>query len=138
MTKRTILIDQERCTGCWTCAMVCHVANHLEEDEYRLHVETIGSGGIDEPSGEFPNLSMSWKPVYTKKCTLCADRIGEGLDPYCMRNCPSEALLHGDLDDEASAIRKRYDELMAKGRRVVKPFPWEDSRPEVIYLVKGE
>lgn len=136
MTKRTILVDAERCTGCWTCAMVCHMAHHLEEGEYRLHVETIGGGGVDEPEGQFPELRMSWKPVYTKKCTLCADRLAEGQEPYCMRNCPAEALVHGDLDDPDSAVRKRYDALKAKGRRELRPQAWEDSRPEVLYLLK--
>ena len=39
-----MLVDIDRCIGCWTCAMGCKVGNHLEDDEYRVEVETHGSG----------------------------------------------------------------------------------------------
>ena len=45
-----MLVDLERCIGCWTCAMGCKVGNHLADDEYRVEVKTHGSGaGIDRP-----------------------------------------------------------------------------------------
>lgn len=136
MAKQTILIDTRRCTGCWTCGMVCHAAHHLELDEYWLHVETMGAGGIDEPGGTYPDLYMEWKPRHTKSCILCADRLAEGLRPLCEDSCPTQAIVIGDLDDENSEVRKRYDKLLAKGRRLVPAEKWEDLRPEVIYMIK--
>mgnify|MGYP000822662312 FL=1 len=60
-----MLVDIDRCIGCWTCAMGCKVGNHLEDDEYRVEVETHGSGaGIDRPEGVYPDLHMWWQPVY--------------------------------------------------------------------------
>ena len=59
-----MLVDIDRCIGCWTCAMGCKVGNHLEDDEYRVEVETHGSGqGIDRPEGVYPDLHMWWQPV---------------------------------------------------------------------------
>lgn len=138
MAKAKILVDLDRCTGCWTCAMACHVAHHLEEEEYWCHVETIGDGGIDEPSGEMGNQSMSWKPVFTKKCILCADRAKEGQLPYCVFNCPAEALYYGDPDDPESEYSKRYAELMERrGYRVVPRMPWDNIREGIEYVSKG-
>ena len=37
-----MLVDVDRCIGCWTCAMACKVGNHLQDDEYRLEVKTHG------------------------------------------------------------------------------------------------
>lgn len=50
MSNEAILIDLDRCTGCWTCSMACKMAHHLDVDEYRVSVRTIGGGRIDEPS----------------------------------------------------------------------------------------
>ena len=31
MADATILVDLQRCTGCWTCAMSCMVGNRLDD-----------------------------------------------------------------------------------------------------------
>ena len=52
-----MLVDVDRCIGCWTCAMACKVGNHLEDDEYRVEVETHGSGaGIDKTEAAFSEI----------------------------------------------------------------------------------
>ena len=76
---RKMLVDLNRCVGCWTCSMACKMGNHLADDEYRVTVRTNGSGaGIDRPSGEYPKLHMNWMPIYKKSCTFCPDRVAEG------------------------------------------------------------
>ncbi len=71
MAKK-MLVDLQRCVGCWTCAMACKVGNGLEDDDYRIIVRTNGSGaGIDRPQGTYPNLRMGWQPIYQKSCTFC-------------------------------------------------------------------
>ena len=49
-----MLVDIDRCIGCWTCAMGCKVGNHLEDDEYRVEVETHGSA----PASTVPRVSI--------------------------------------------------------------------------------
>ena len=88
-----MLVDIDRCIGCWTCAMGCKVGNHLEDDEYRVEVETHGSGqGIDRPEGVYPDLHMWWQPVLPAGCTFCAERMKEGEPQFCVMDCPTQAL----------------------------------------------
>lgn len=137
MSKEAILVDLERCTGCWTCAMSCKMAHHLSVDEYRLSVRTVGSGGIDEPIGVFPDLRMSWMPIFSSKCTMCVDRKSNGQMPFCMMSCPSKAIIHGDIDDAESALSKKRSELLSRNYRAVRLPVWEDTRQQVLYLTKG-
>ena len=123
-----MLVDIDRCIGCWTCAMGCKVGNHLEDDEYRVEVETHGSGqGIDRPEGVYPDLRMWWQPVYLPSCTFCAERIdaGDGQVQACVAACPAGARVFGELDD----IRAEAE--AAGGYQLL---PEEDTNPSVWYI----
>ncbi len=98
-----MLVDIDRCIGCWTCAMACTVGNHLGDEEYRIEIETHGSGkGIDRPAGVYPNLNMWWKPNYSPNCTFCASRVADDLLPFCVMDCPLQALAFGNDADPDS------------------------------------
>jgi anaerobic dimethyl sulfoxide reductase subunit B (iron-sulfur subunit) len=68
------IVDLNRavCVGCHSCAMACPF------------------GAPRFPDGK----SMS-------KCSLCADRIDNNLEPACVRVCPTRALRFGDVDELA-------------------------------------
>lgn len=113
---RKMLIDLDRCIGCWTCAMACKVGNHLDDDEYRIDVETHGSGaGIDRPAGVYPDLRMTWQPIYRDTCTFCPERLAAGELPFCVSCCPTEALAFGDEADPASSFAQALDRVTGKG-----------------------
>ena len=102
MAKK-MLIDLQRCVGCWTCSMACKVGNHLDDEDFRIVVRTNGSGaGIDRPQGIYPNLRMTWQPIYQKSCTFCAERIKDGKPQFCVMDCPTKALAFGDENDPES------------------------------------
>jgi Fe-S-cluster-containing dehydrogenase component len=137
MSKPTILINLQRCTGCWTCSLACKVGNHLADEEWWQYVRTLGSGeGIDRPGGVWPDLHMSWMPIHTEKCTLCAVRTFEELDPFCVHNCPNKAMTYGDLDDTDSPGARELARLRDMGYRVFKLPEWERGRPEIFYAEK--
>ena len=135
--KPVILANINRCTGCWTCSLACKMAYDLDVDQFRMYVRTLGSGeGIDEPAGEWPNLSMDWMPIWTQKCTMCPDRISEGKDPYCVYNCPTGALTYGDLDDPDNAVTEREEELEGLGFREFKIPSFEGTRENITYITR--
>lgn len=137
MNKPSILVNLKRCTGCWTCSLACKVGNNLGVEEYWQFVRTNGDGsGIDEPAGVWPDVSMSWMPIYTTNCRLCGSRIAEGLEPFCTYNCPSQAMTFGDLDDSESPVSVKMDELKRMGYKIFQLPSWEGTRREIYYAEK--
>lgn len=127
----TILVDLQRCTGCWTCSLACKVGNQLPDEEFWLTVRTLGSGeGIDRPAGVWPNLHMSWMPVWTTKCVKCPARMARGDEPYCVYSCPNGALTIGD------AAKAAEEALRDKGFRFFTLPAWENSKDGILYAEK--
>ena len=52
-----------------------------------------------------------------------------GLDPACVSNCPTDALVFGDLDDPESRISKLADKKKAKAWKAE-----EKTNPSVLYV----
>lgn len=103
MAYSKLLVNLERCTGCWSCAVGCKMVNELADDVFRITVKTHGSGaGTDRPAGVWPNLSMDWQPVWSRQCTDCAEgNADHGM--FCVYTCPSRALTCGDAADAEMA-----------------------------------
>lgn len=136
MAKK-MLVDLERCIGCWTCAMACKVCHDLPDDEYRITIETKGSGaGIDRPAGVYPDLHMSWQPLYHKTCTWCAERQAKGEPLMCVYDCPTEALAYGDEDDPESAFSVNLARCEAKGCHTFELPESEGMKHGVVYAAK--
>lgn len=133
MAKDTrILVNLHRCTGCWTCSMACKVVNELSDEDFWVTVRTLGSGeGIDRPAGTWPDLHMSWMPVWSKDCVRCVSRLAEGhAEPFCVKCCPNGALTYGeDVDAEVQSLRE-------KGFRISELPAWENSRAGIVYASK--
>lgn len=128
MDASTIFVDLRRCTGCWTCSLACKVGNDRPADVLWQTVRTLGSGeGIDRPAGTWPDLHMSWMPVWSKACIKCAPRVAEGALPYCVTCCPNGALSFGD------EARSRIEAARAAGGRIFGLPAWENTRDDIVY-----
>jgi molybdopterin-containing oxidoreductase family iron-sulfur binding subunit len=79
---------------------------------------------------------MSWMPVHTKKCMLCAERTADGLEPFCTYNCPTKAMTFGDLDDAESPITIRMNELKELGFHFSQLPTWEGMNSDIYYASK--
>ncbi|RDB64351.1 hypothetical protein C1878_00345 [Gordonibacter sp. 28C] len=131
MADTNILVNLDRCIGCWTCSLSCKVGNQLDDDVYYQTVRTLGNGdGIDRPAGVWPNLTMSWLPVWGGDCTKCAPLVARGENPYCVRSCPCDAITYGE------AFYGELDRLQGDGFRVFKLPSWENARDDVTYAGK--
>ena len=56
-----------------------------------------------------PKFNPETKRVY--KCTLCADRVSEGLEPACIKSCPTGCLHFGSKDDMKYLAEGRAKQL---------------------------
>lgn len=129
-----MLVDLERCIGCWTCSMACKMCHHLPDEEYRVTVRTNGSGaGIDRPLGIYPNLRMTWQPIYSESCTWCADRLAKHEPPMCVYECPTKALAFGDDKDPESDFSKELRRCVEKHSHVFELPEYEHTRKNVVY-----
>jgi formate dehydrogenase iron-sulfur subunit len=49
------------------------------------------------------------------KCTLCYDRLRDGLEPACAKACPTDSIQFGPLDELRERAALRVEELHARG-----------------------
>ena len=49
------------------------------------------------------------------KCTLCSDRVSVGLEPACVKTCPTGAIVFGTKDDMKQHAAERIEDLKSRG-----------------------
>jgi formate dehydrogenase iron-sulfur subunit len=79
----TVIVQADICNGCGYCVTACPY------------------GVIDRREGD----GRAWK------CTLCYDRIGDGLQPACATACPTESIQYGPLDELRERAQTRLEQL---------------------------
>jgi formate dehydrogenase iron-sulfur subunit len=62
---------------------------------------------------DVPRISKKDKKAY--KCTLCSDRVAVGLEPACVKSCPTGALVFGTKEDMAQHAAERIVDLKSRG-----------------------
>jgi formate dehydrogenase beta subunit len=75
--------QQENCIGCGYCISGCPF--------------------------DIPKFNPATKKVY--KCTLCSDRVGQGLEPACIKACPTGCLKFGTKSDMVQIAGLRAKQL---------------------------
>jgi formate dehydrogenase iron-sulfur subunit len=83
----TVVIQQDICNGCGYCLPAC-------------------------PFG-VPGLSPTDHKAH--KCTLCYDRLVDGLEPACAKACPTDSIQFGRVEDLLARARARVADLHARG-----------------------
>jgi formate dehydrogenase iron-sulfur subunit len=83
----TVVVQDDICNGCGYCIPACPygVIDRREED------------------------GRAWK------CTMCYDRIGDGLQPACATACPTESIQYGELDELRERAAARVAALHEQG-----------------------
>lgn len=77
----TVVVQEDICNGCGYCIPACPY------------------GVIDQRKED----GRAWK------CTMCYDRLGDGLEPACAKACPTDSIQFGPLDQ----LHERADQRLA-------------------------
>ena len=83
----SVVIQQDVCNGCGYCLPAC-------------------------PFG-VPALSLTDHKAH--KCTLCYDRLKDGLEPACAKSCPTDSIQFGRVDELMARARGRVASLKERG-----------------------
>jgi formate dehydrogenase iron-sulfur subunit len=78
----TVVVQQDICNGCGYCVSAC-------------------------PYGVIDRRPHDGR---AQKCTLCYDRLHDGLQPACAQACPTQSIQYGTLDE----LRERADRRLAQ------------------------
>ena len=62
---------------------------------------------------DIPRISKEDSKAY--KCTLCSDRVAVGLEPACIKACPTGALVFGSKADMIDHAEGRVEDLRRRG-----------------------
>ena len=62
---------------------------------------------------DVPRISKKDKKAY--KCTLCSDRVAVGLEPACVKACPTGAIVFGSKEDMTQHAEERIEDLKSRG-----------------------
>jgi formate dehydrogenase iron-sulfur subunit len=81
-------LNEDLCNGCRFCAAAC----------------PYGVVAFNEATGR------------VSKCVMCPDRVTAGLEPSCVKTCPTGALVFGDREALLGQARQRVAQLGAGAR----------------------
>ena len=62
---------------------------------------------------DIPRISQKDHKAY--KCTLCSDRVAVGLEPACVKTCPTGAIVFGSKEDMLEHADGRIKDLKERG-----------------------
>ncbi|MGE0001295.1 MAG: 4Fe-4S dicluster domain-containing protein [Fimbriimonadaceae bacterium] len=123
-----VLIDQDRCRGTGACVSACPYGNIILQPSEDWYLD-------EEVPYERDYVKPRLKSGVARKCTYCAHRVDEGLDPACVVACPTEARIFGDMDEEGGRLRQYIAEQETKTGRTPFPLlPEAGTKPSGQYL----
>jgi formate dehydrogenase iron-sulfur subunit len=96
----TVYVQQDICNGCGYCVVACPfgVIARDERGDHQAH-----------------------------KCTLCYDRLKDGLEPACAKACPTDSILFGEVEQLKEKARERLGLLHKRGVNEARLYGVDDK-----------
>ncbi len=85
----TVYVQPDVCNGCGYCVVACPF------------------GVIDRREDD----GRAWK------CTLCYDRLKDGMTPACAKSCPTNSIQFGEVEELRAAAEARVAQLHERGTK---------------------
>jgi formate dehydrogenase iron-sulfur subunit len=95
----TVVVQQDICNGCGYCVSGCPY------------------GVIERREGD----GRAWK------CTLCYDRLRDGLEPACAKACPTDSIQFGTVADLKTRAQARVQRLRDQGETRAQLYGADDK-----------
>lgn len=123
MAKKRLgmVIDLERCVGCWTCSTACKASNNVAMGNWWLRIMNTDGNHIGSPGNTTGEPMMTTLPLMCQHCE----------NPPCVKSCPVGATYKRDdgivMQDPELCIGCRT--CMAACPYNVKVFNWKEPVP---------
>lgn len=116
-----VVQDYDRCIGCRYCMVACPYTGvrqfNWQEPAYQLDF-AVGDAAV--PAHQTDTV---------EKCTFCFHRLGQGLLPACIEQCPARARHFGDLKDPDSDVS-----MLLRSRSHFQLLAEKGTKPSVYFL----
>ena len=96
----TVYVQQDICNGCGYCVVACPFGV-IARDEHGDH--------------------------HAHKCTLCYDRMKDGMVPACAKACPTESIQYGPVEQLKTHARERLGLLQQRGVKEAQLYGVDDT-----------
>ncbi len=96
----TVYVQQDICNGCGYCVVACPFGV-IARDEHGDH--------------------------HAHKCTLCYDRMKDGMVPACAKACPTESIQYGPVEQLKTRARARLGLLQQRGVKEAQLYGVDDT-----------
>jgi formate dehydrogenase iron-sulfur subunit len=96
----TVYVQQDICNGCGYCVVACPFGV-IARDEYGDRT--------------------------AHKCTLCYDRLKDGMEPACAKACPTDSIQFGEVEQLKAHARERLGILHERGVEEARLYGVDDA-----------
>jgi formate dehydrogenase beta subunit len=114
------LMRKDQCMHCEDpgCLAACPAPGAIVQYENGIvdvNPEACIGCGYCETGCPFDVPKFHAKTDKMAKCTLCVDRVAVGVEPACIKACPTGCLQFGTKDDMVALGKTRVEQLKANG-----------------------
>jgi len=100
----TVVVQSDVCNGCGYCVPACPFG-----------VVELANMPAPPVNSAAESIRQQVDGMLAQKCTLCYDRLLDGIEPACAKACPTDSIQFGDIAELRVRAEKRVDDLHARG-----------------------